>query len=159
MTLDYGYDNIKYTVKVPAGEKLSLPTANRTGYTFQGWYLNNSKITEYTAAQEGGQTVIITAQWSYSGGSSGGGGSSSGGGGGSSSASYAITVDKATGGTVKVSPTRADKGDTVTITVSPNSGYELDTLTVTDQERRRTQPDREIGQQVYVQDAGQQSDY
>lgn len=64
--------------------------------------------------------------------SSGGGGSSSGGGGGSSSASYAITVDKATGGTVKVSPTRADKGDTVTITVSPNSGYELDTLTVTD---------------------------
>ena len=132
VTLDYGYDNIKYTVKVPAGEKLSLPTANRTGYTFQGWYLNNSKITEYAAAQEGGQTVIITAQWSYSGGSSGGGGSSSGGGGGSSSASYAITVDKATGGTVKVSPTRADKGDTVTITVSPNSGYELDTLTVTD---------------------------
>ena len=41
-------------------------------------------------------------------------------------------MDKATGGTVKVSPTRADKGDTVTITVSPNSGYELDTLTVTD---------------------------
>lgn len=79
VTLDYGYDNIKYTVKVPAGEKLSLPTANRTGYTFQGWYLNNSKITEYAAAQEGGQTVIITAQWSYSGGSSGGGGSSSGG--------------------------------------------------------------------------------
>ena len=68
--------------------------------------------------------TIITAQWSYSGGSSGGGGGSSGGGGGgSSSASYAITVDKATGGTVKVSPTRADKGDdTVTITVNPNSG-------------------------------------
>ena len=41
-------------------------------------------------------------------------------------------AEKATGGTVKVSPTRADKGDTVTITVSPNSGYELDTLTVTD---------------------------
>ena len=41
-------------------------------------------------------------------------------------------MDKATGGTVKVSPTRADKGETVTITVSPNSGYVLDTVTVTD---------------------------
>ncbi|MBS6883449.1 MAG: S-layer homology domain-containing protein [Clostridiaceae bacterium] len=129
VTLDYGYDNIKYTVKIPAGEKFTLPTADRTGYTFQGWYLNNSKITEYTATQEGGQAVIITAQWSKNGGSSGGGG-----GGGSSSASYAITVDKTTGGTVKVNPTRAEKGDTVTITVNPNSGYELDTLTVTDKD-------------------------
>lgn len=129
VTLDYGYSDIKYTVKVPAGEKLELPTAAREGYTFQGWYLNNSKITEYTAAREGGQTVIIAAQWSKNGGSSGG---SSGGGGGSSSASYAITVDKTTGGTIKVSPTRADKGDTVTITVNPNNGYELDKLVVTD---------------------------
>ena len=46
-------------------------------------------------------------------------------------------MDKATGGTVKVSPTRADKGDTVTITVNPNSGYELDTLTVTDKDGGR----------------------
>ena len=58
--------------------------------------------------------------------------SSGGGGGGSSSSSYTVTVDKATGGTVKVSPTRASKGSTVTITVTPDEGYELDKLTVTD---------------------------
>lgn len=52
--------------------------------------------------------------------------------GGGSSASYTITVNEAAGGTVKVSPTRASKGNTVTITVTPNSGYELDELTVTD---------------------------
>lgn len=60
------------------------------------------------------------------------GGHSGGGGGESSSGSYAITVDKTTGGTVKVTPSRADKGDTVTITVDPKSGYELDKLVVTD---------------------------
>ena len=58
--------------------------------------------------------------------------SSSGGGGSSSSSSYTITVDKAAGGTVKVSPTRASKGNTVTITVDPKEGYELDKLVVTD---------------------------
>ena len=41
-------------------------------------------------------------------------------------------MEKATGGAVKVSSTRADKGDTVTITVTSDSGYVLDTLTVTD---------------------------
>lgn len=69
----------------------------------------------------------VTATFSKNSSSGGGGG-----GGGSSSGSYAITVDKTTGGTVKVTPSRADKGDTVTITVDPKSGYELDKLVVTD---------------------------
>ena len=53
-------------------------------------------------------------------------------GGSSSSGDYLISVDKTTGGTVRVNPGRADRGDTVTITVKPNSGYELDELVVTD---------------------------
>lgn len=109
----------------------TLPTTTRSGYQFNGWYNGNTKV-EATTTFNANATLV--ANWSYSG---GGGGSSGGGGGGSSSASYAITVDKATGGTVKVSPTRADKGDTVTITVNPNSGYELDTLTVTDKDGGR----------------------
>lgn len=109
-----------------------LPTPTRSGYQFNGWYNGNTKV-ETTTTFSANATLV--ANWSYI--STGGGGSSGGGGGGSSSASYAITVDKATGGTVKVSPTRADKGDTVTITVNPNSGYELDTLTVTNKDGGR----------------------
>ena len=50
----------------------------------------------------------------------------------SSSGDYAITTEKAENGSIKVSPSRADAGDTVTITVTPDKGYKLDTLTVTD---------------------------
>ena len=56
------------------------------------------------------------------------------GGSSSSSASYQVTVDKAEGGKITVSPARAEKGDTVTITVKPDEGYELEELTVTDKD-------------------------
>ena len=54
----------------------------------------------------------------------------SGGSGGSTR--YSVTVEDADNGTVRVSPTRAERGDTVTITVDPDHGYELDELIVTD---------------------------
>lgn len=54
----------------------------------------------------------------------------SGGSGGSTR--YSVTVEDADNGTVRVSPTRAERGDTVTITVDPDEGYELDELIVTD---------------------------
>ena len=47
---------------------------------------------------------------------------------------YSITVPASSsvrGGSISVSPRRADKGDTVTITVTPDSGYVLKGLTVT----------------------------
>ena len=58
-------------------------------------------------------------------------------GGGSSSddndPTYAISApDKVTGGSIKVTPSRASAGTRVTITAKPSSGYELDELTVTD---------------------------
>ena len=106
----------------------SLPTPTRSGsYDFDGWYTASSGGGRITAPHTFTEDTTLYAHWSYSGGGSGGGG-----GGSSSSSSYAITVEKATGGAVKVSSTRADKGDTVTITVTSDSGYVLDTLTVTD---------------------------
>ena len=46
---------------------------------------------------------------------------------------YSISApDKVTGGSIKVTPSRASAGTRVTITAKPSSGYELDELTVTD---------------------------
>ena len=60
--------------------------------------------------------------------SSGGGSSSD-----DSDPTYSIsTPDKVTGGSIKVTPSRASAGTRVTITAKPSSGYELDELTVTD---------------------------
>lgn len=51
----------------------------------------------------------------------------------SSSSSYSVsTPSKVENGTVKVSPAKAEKGDTVTITVTPDKGYEVDEVVVTD---------------------------
>lgn len=56
----------------------------------------------------------------------------SSGSGGSSATRYPVTVEDTDNGSIRVSPTRAERGDTVTITVNPDDGYELDKLTVTD---------------------------
>ena len=95
-------------------DKTYTYTVSKSGYRTQ---TGTFTVTE-------AETISVTLS------SSGGGG----GGGGSSSSAYSITVDKATGGTVKVSPTSASKGSTVTITVTPDNGYELDNLTVTDKD-------------------------
>lgn len=96
-----------------------------------------------TAYQDGERTysctvceyVIRTERIPATGGGSHGGGSSSGGGGnGSSSGStYSVSVSsRILNGTVRISPSSVQKGDTVTITVTPNTGYKLDKLTVSD---------------------------
>lgn len=54
------------------------------------------------------------------------------GGGGSSSSSSSISVIQSNHGTISVSPSRAQTGDTVTITIVPDEGYILDQLIVTD---------------------------
>lgn len=112
------------------GNAEKVLTAGADG-TYSASLPNQTATYTFTATAENGTaqcTVSVTRK--SSGGSSGGGG----GGGGSSSGSYAITVDKTISGTVKVSPSRADKGDTVTITVDPNAGYEMDKLIVTDKD-------------------------
>lgn len=82
-----------------------------------------NRITAAVGTTQSGEFTVTNADGSSS--SSGGGGSSS------ISSGYSITVKKNTGGTVKLSRTRAKNGDTVTVTVVPNTGYELDDLVVT----------------------------
>ena len=106
-------------MKVIEGTKITLPTpGNRPNYTFEGWYVGNTKVSSpYTVSSD----VTLVAQWRYIG---------QGGGSSSSSGDYSISVDADKHGTVTVSPKRADKGDTVTITVDPDEGYELRKLQV-----------------------------
>lgn len=68
----------------------------------------------------------------------------SSGSGGSSATRYPVTVEDTDNGSIRVSPTRAERGDTVTITVNPDDGYELNKLTVTDSD----------GDEISVRDRG-----
>ena len=106
----------------------TLPVPTRSGYTFQYWYDETGSAVE--SSYNVTKNITLTARWSYNGGSSSGGG----GGSGSSTPTYQVSVDKAEGGKITVSPTRAEKGETVTITVKPDEGYELGKLTVTDKD-------------------------
>ena len=54
------------------------------------------------------------------------------GGGGGGPATHVVSVEQPDNGSIRVSPNRAERGDTVTITVDPDAGYELDELIVTD---------------------------
>ena len=114
------------TYTVETGNTITLPIPTRTGYyTFLNWSDGTTTYaggTEYTVSAN----AALTAQWSYNPPYTGGGSSSSG--------DYLVSVESSKNGTVTVSPSRADKGDTVTITVKPDAGYELDTLTVTDKD-------------------------
>ena len=128
LTLDYNDNDATpdSVYKVEVNTKITLPTPTRTGYyTFLNWSDGTTTYaggTEYTVSAN----ATLTAQWSYNPPYTGSGSSSSG--------DYLVSVESSKNGTVTVSPSRADKGDTVTITVKPSTGYELDTLTVIDKD-------------------------
>lgn len=70
--------------------------------------------------------------------------SSSSGGSSSSSNRYTVSVDSdIDNGSISVSPSRAERGDTVTITIDPEEGYELDSLTVRDSRGNRIDVERQ----------------
>lgn len=70
--------------------------------------------------------------------------SSSGGSSSSSSNRYTVSVDDdIDNGSIRVSPSRAERGDTVTITIDPDEGYELDSLTVRDSSGDRISVERQ----------------
>ena len=105
-----------------------LPAPVREGYRFTGWFTAADGGSMVTADTTFDAAATLYARWeqeSSSGGSGGSGGSDTDG-------DYLITVDRVTGGTLRVNPGRADKGDTVTITVTPKTGYVLKELVVTD---------------------------
>lgn len=109
------------------GKLATLPTATRSGYTFNGWYTDATGGTQITTNATFAANTTVYAHWTAN--SSGG---SSSGGSGSSGTTYSITVPTVSNGSIKLSATSASSGTKVTVTVTPDSGYQLDKLTVKD---------------------------
>lgn len=113
------------------GKLSSLPSAYRSGYTFDGWFTLLSGGEKITTNYIFTSDATVYAHWSKIDTSTTPSSDSSGS--SNSDPTYSITVpSRVPGGTVKLSPANASAGQRVTITVKPNSGYELNTLTVTD---------------------------
>ena len=138
VTVVYGNGTATQTFTMSDNATYILPAApTRPDYTFMGW-------SDGTTTYQAGKTVTITgdttftARWAYNGGGSSSGGSSSG------SNRYTVSVDDdIDNGSIRVSPSRAERGDTVTITIDPDEGYELDSLTVRDSSGDRISVERQ----------------
>ena len=100
-----------------AGKLSTLPTPKRGGYTFDGWFTEQSGGTAVTAETVYNANTTLYAHWMAI---------------PSGSSSYMIDVIESTHGTVTASPKWASSGRIVTLTVTPDEGYELAALTVTD---------------------------
>ncbi len=100
-----------------AGKLSTLPTPTRGGYTFDGWFTEQSGGTAVTAETVYNANTTLYAHWMAI---------------PSGSSSYMIDVIESTHGTVTASPKWASSGRIVTLTVTPDEGYELAALTVTD---------------------------
>lgn len=107
----------------------TLPNSSQT-YTFTATYTGDDNHSAATAT-----CTVSVDRYSSDGGSSGGS---------SSSTRYTVSVEDTDNGSIRVSPTRAERGDTVTITIDPDTGYELDELIVTDSD----------GDEISVRDRG-----
>lgn len=99
------------------GKLSALPTPTRGGYTFDGWFTEQSGGTAVTAETVYNANTTLYAHWTAI---------------PSGSSSYMIDVIESTHGTVTASPKWASSGRIVTLTVTPDEGYELAALTVTD---------------------------
>ena len=131
VSFDGNNGNAIVSVTVPEKTEIILPVPTREGYEFEGWY-NGDKLvkTPYTVTAN----VTLTARWDKI---SSGGGAHHPEAGGSSSTSDRYDINKPSkveNGSIKVSDSKAEKGDTVTITVTPDEGYELDELVVYDKD-------------------------
>lgn len=100
-----------------AGKLSALPTPTRGGYTFDGWFTEQSGGTAVTAETVYNANTTLYAHWMAI---------------PSGSSSYMIDVMESAHGTVTASPKWASSGRIVTLTVTPDEGYELAALTVTD---------------------------
>ena len=99
------------------GKLSALPTPTRGGYTFDGWFTEQSGGTAVTTETVYDKNTTLYAHWTAI---------------PSGSSSYMIDVIESTHGTVTASPKWASSGRIVTLTVTPDEGYELAALTVTD---------------------------
>lgn len=120
-------DNAVVSVVTTNQDSIVMPAApEKAGYTFQGWSNGSNTYSEGASVTISGDTDFH-AQWRKN-----DSGSSSTSGSSSSSGRYTVSVEDADHGSIQVSPSRADRGDTVTITVNPDEGYALESLIVRD---------------------------
>lgn len=120
------YRNSDDTVLQVANKSLQIDCGTYTIRDDVDWKLTNCEKSE-TRDDQGHKVIVIT----YT------GGSSSSSGGGSSTPSNLVSVSQNNNGTISVSPSRAQTGDTVTVTIDPDEGYVLDELIVTDRNGNR----------------------
>lgn len=116
------------------GEIVTPSAPSKEDYKFKGWQSSiNGKIYDSDTAVVLTDDTTFTAVWDRI--SSGGASHPEAGGSSSSSDRYEISKPSdVENGSIKVSDTKAEKGDTVTITVTPDEGYELDELAVYDED-------------------------
>ena len=142
VTLNYDYNGAaNVEVTVPEGFSYTLPSApHRSGYTFRYWTDGSETYGEGEEVTIEGNTTF-TAVWRRNSSSSGG---SSSGGGSTSSNRYTVSVPSdIDNGSISVSPSRAERGDTVTITVKPDEGYKLHSLIALDSDGDRITIEKE----------------
>lgn len=115
--------------------EIVMPSApSKEDYKFKGWQSSiNGKIYDADTAVVLTDDTTFTAVWDRI--SSGGASHPEAGSSSSSSDRYEISKPSdVENGSIKVSDSKAEKGDTVTITVTPDEGYELDKLAVYDED-------------------------
>ena len=136
----YENNTISFTVAstLPKGAVLAVESSNTTVATAA--LSSDQKSVTVTGVKEGtatitvsiklGDVVLVSESVTVTVDERG---TSSGGSSDDNDPTYSISApDKVTGGSIKVTPSRASAGTRVTITVKPDSGYKLDELTVTD---------------------------
>lgn len=110
-------DNLTY--EVSEGTAIDLPTPSRSGYTFEGWYDGNTRVSDpYNVTK----TVTLTAGWDYKDDDHGSSSSSSS----SSVRRYDIEADAGRGG--DISPdgrVRVRRGENQTFRITADDGYEI----------------------------------
>lgn len=110
-------DNLTY--EVSEGTAIDLPTPSRSGYTFEGWYDGNTRVSDpYNVTK----TVTLTAEWDYKDDDHG----SSSSGSSSSVRRYDIEADAGRGG--DISPdgrVRVRRGENQTFRITADDGYEI----------------------------------
>lgn len=104
-------------VQVLYGQTISPVEIERYNYRLIGWYVNGAPYDFKTPVTK---DLTLTAMWEYLGSTV------------PEYGAYLVQTAPSVHGSVTVSPTRADRGETVTITAVPDKGYRLETLTVTD---------------------------
>lgn len=119
-----------------SGNTYQLENGNyRYTVSADGYYSESDNFT----VDDKADTISVTLEERSSSSSGGSSGSSS-----SSSNRYTVSVDSdIDNGSISVSPSRAERGDTVTITIDPDEGYELDSLTVRDSRGNRIDVERQ----------------